>query len=139
MTRRQARETALKVLFQVDLGKVPWQSALSHMVEMDGLEGHDLEFLKTLVTGTVSNLEDIDAVISKRAVDWKLDRMLSTDRNILRLATFELLHSDVPPGVTVNEAVELAKAYGDENSGRFVNGILGNVVRQERRPADPEG
>lgn len=139
MTRRQARETALRVMFQVDVGKIPWQTALSHMIEMDDLEGQDIDFLRTLVTGAVSHLADIDAIISRRAVDWKLDRMMGTDRNILRLATFEILYSDVPPGVTVNEAVELAKAYGDESSGRFVNGILGNVVRHERPPAGPEG
>ncbi|MDI3281073.1 MAG: transcription antitermination factor NusB, partial [Bacillota bacterium] len=74
----------------------------------------------------------IDRVISQYAIDWHLDRMANIDRNILRLAVYELLFlPDVPASVSVNEAVELAKKYGDVNSPRFINGILGNVVRQE--------
>lgn len=130
MTRRAAREEAFKVIFQVDLGKNPWVEALSRVLEDSSLSEESRLFLKQLVEGTMTHLSEIDAEISKYAQDWKLDRMLSTDRNILRMSIYELKYQkDIPAGVTVNEAVELAKIYGDEDSGRFINGILGNFIR----------
>lgn len=130
MTRRAAREEAFKVIFQVDLGKNPWVEALSRVLEDSSLSEESRLFLKQLVEGTMTHLSEIDAEISKYAQDWKLDRMLSTDRNILRMSIYELKYQkDIPAGVTVNEAVELAKIYGDEDSGRFINGILGNIIR----------
>lgn len=130
MTRRAAREEAFKVIFQVDLGKNRWTEALSHILKDLSLSEESRLFLKQLVEGTMTHLAEIDAEISKYAQDWKLDRMLSTDRNILRMSIYELKYQkDIPAGVTVNEAVELAKIYGDEDSGRFINGILGNIIR----------
>lgn len=130
MTRRAAREEAFKVIFQVDLGKNPWTEALSRILKDLSLSEESRLFLKQLVEGTMTHLAEIDAEISKYAQDWKLDRMLSTDRNILRMSIYELIYQkDIPAGVTVNEAVELAKIYGDEDSGRFINGILGNIIR----------
>ena len=131
MSRRQAREIAFKVLFQADVGRNPWQEILPRtMAEVD-LPEKSREFLAASVQGTVSHLKEIDAVIARYAVDWPLERMANTDRNVLRLAVHELLFMpEIPVGVTVNEAVELAKRYGDEESGRFVNGILGSVVRE---------
>lgn len=130
MTRRAAREEAFKVIFQVDLGKNPWTEALSRILNDLSLSEESRLFFKQLVEGTMTHLTEIDAEISKYAQDWKLDRMLSTDRNILRMSIYELKYQkDIPAGVTVNEAVELAKIYGDEDSGRFINGILGNIIR----------
>lgn len=130
MTRRAAREEAFKVIFQVDLGKNRWTEALSRILNELSLSEESRLFLKQLVEGTMTHLAEIDAEISKYAQDWKLERMLSTDRNILRMSIYELKYlKDIPAGVTVNEAVELAKIYGDEDSGRFVNGILGNIIR----------
>jgi len=130
MTRRAAREEAFKIIFQVDLGRSSWKEILSHNLDKLNLSESSQLFLKELVEGTMTHLAEIDAEITKYALDWKLERMLSTDRNILRMAVYELkFRNDIPAGVTVNEAVELAKVYGDEDSGKFVNGILGNIVR----------
>lgn len=130
MTRRAAREEAFKLIFEIDLGKNPWKEVLARSLKDSGLsEAGDL-FLRQLVEGTMTHLTEIDAEITKYAQDWKLDRMLSTDRNILRLSLYELKYqNDIPPGVSANEAVELAKTYGDDDSGRFINGILGNIIR----------
>jgi len=88
-------------------------------------------FAERLVQGVLTHAETIDAIIRENAANWSLERMARTDRNILRMAIYELLHvDDVPGSVTINEAVELAKIYGDADSGRFVNGILGNVLRR---------
>ena len=130
MTRRAAREEAFKIIFQVDLGRSSWKEILSHNLDDLNLSESSRLFLRQLVEGTITHLTEIDAEIAKYALDWKLERMLSTDRNILRMAVYELkFRNDIPAGVTVNEAVELAKVYGDEESGKFVNGILGNIVR----------
>ena len=130
MTRHAAREEAFKIIFQVDLGKNSWSETLSRNLKDLSLSEESRLFLKQLVEGTMTHLVEIDAEISKYAQEWKLDRMLSTDRNILRMALFELKYQkDIPAGVTVNEAVELAKVYGDDDSGRFINGILGNIIR----------
>lgn len=140
MTRRQARETAMKVLFQVDIGKNDVDTAMKHMLAEDSASETDVSFLKRLVEGTTANLSEIDRVLTETAVEWKLERMLGTDRNILRLAVYEILFCpDIPDSATVNEAVELAKTYGDDHSGKFVNGILGNVIRGGRRVDTPKG
>lgn len=140
MTRRQARETAMKVLFQVDIGKIDVDAAMKYMLAEDLASETDVSFLKRLVEGTTANLSEIDRVITETAVEWKLERMLGTDRNILRLAVYEIMFCpDIPDSATVNEAVELAKTYGDDHSGKFVNGILGNVIRGGRRVSTPKG
>lgn len=92
-------------------------------------------FASQLARGTAERLSEIDRLLGVFAVDWPVERMANIDRNILRLAVYELLLvPDVPASVTVNEAVELAKRYGDANSAKFVNGILGNLVRQLSAP-----
>lgn len=137
MTRRAAREEAFKIIFQVDMGKNPWKEVLSRSLDKSSLSETGQLFLKQLVEGTMTHLNTIDAEISKYAQDWKLDRMLSTDRNILRLSIYELKYQkDIPAGVSVNEAVELAKTYGDDDSGRFINGILGNIIRSSEIEAE---
>ncbi len=130
MTRRAAREEAFKIIFQIDLGKNPWKEVLSSNLRDSDLSEGGQMFLKHLVEGTMAHLAEIDAEIIKYAQDWKLDRMLSTDRNVLRMALYELkFQNEIPVGATVNEAVELAKTYGDDDSARFINGILGNIIR----------
>ncbi len=130
MTRHAAREEAFKIIFQIDLGKNPWKEVLASNLKDSDLSEAGRMFLKELVEGTMAHLAEIDAEIAKLAQDWKLDRMLSTDRNILRMSLYELkFQKDIPVGATVNEAVELAKTYGDDDSGRFINGILGNFIR----------
>ncbi|MDA8213441.1 MAG: transcription antitermination factor NusB [Clostridia bacterium] len=129
MARRQARETALKSLFQVDIGKVPVEAAFENVVKEFEVEEGARKFARELVFGTVDHLKPIDEIIRRVAVDWNLERMANVDRNILRLALYEIYYrSDVPNAVAVNEAVEMAKIYSTEESGKFVNGILGKVV-----------
>lgn len=131
MARRQAREAALKTMFQMDVGKIEKDSALQNVLEEFPLEGEDGIFARDLVTGASQHLEEIDDIITRVAVDWHLERMAGVDRSILRLALYEILYrQDVPNAVAVNEAVELAKLYSTDESGKFVNGVLGKVVTQ---------
>lgn len=130
MSRRTAREVAVRALFQIDVGRARPERALEYNIDEMALPREYVPFARRLVEGALAHAEEIDGIIQKYATNWSIDRMLRTDRNILRMAIYELLHeSDVPGSVTVNEAVELAKLYGDADSGKFVNGILGNVLR----------
>lgn len=130
MSRRLAREAALRVLFQVEVGHSDVQEAIRYNASELGLDEGGRSFAASLCLGTLEHRAEIDRVIEEYAVDWRVERMPYVDRNILRMAVYELLYGDgVPASVAVNEAVELAKVYGDRDSGRFINGILGNVVR----------
>ncbi|HYM68327.1 MAG TPA: transcription antitermination factor NusB [bacterium] len=131
--RRRAREAALGVLFQMDLGKLSLEEALA---SARGREWppDDWTLIVTLARGTRAHLAAIDALIASAAEHWTLERMATVDRNILRMAIFELETSGTPVGVVINEAVELAKRYSTEESGRFVNGLLGKVVRSGLPP-----
>ncbi|MGM9570599.1 MAG: transcription antitermination factor NusB [bacterium] len=130
MKRRLARELVLKTLFQIDLGKVDTALALETVLEEED-NTWIKEFVRSLVKGTGEHQEKIDQLIEQYSTDWKLDRMAAVDRNLLRLAIYEILYMpDIPSAVSINEAVELAKVYGSDESAKFVNGILGNLVRQ---------
>jgi len=127
--RRKAREKALQCLFEFDLGKTDLSKILER-VGRSRLKGEAKNFLKTLLKGTVENLSLIDSKISKLASKWRLERIANVDRNILRLTLYEILFlDDIPPAVSINEAVEIAKKYGTEESSKFVNGILGGLLR----------
>ncbi len=126
--RRRAREAALQVLFQMDVGRLSPEDALASVAAPDWLPV-DWALVETLVRGTRANLAPIDAMIARVAEHWTIERMAAVDRNILRMAIFELQHTATPVRVIINEAVELAKRYSTEDSGRFVNGLLGNMVR----------
>jgi len=137
MSRRLTRELAFKIIFQIDMGRNPWKEVLTRAISESTLSEKSGAFLEQLVKGTIQYLKEIDAELMKYAEGWKLERMASTDRNILRMALYEIRYlKDIPPGVTVNEAVELSKKYGDDDSGKFVNGILGNIIRSMEREND---
>ena len=92
----------------------------------------DREFIEQLVKGVDSKQDEIDAVLQPIAPEWPIDQIARMDRIVLRIGTYELLHSsDAPPKVVINEAVELAKAFGGDNSSKFINGVLGTVLRQQ--------
>lgn len=135
MSRRKAREMALQTLFQLDFNEdITLEAALDMVIgEYEAVADKDREYARTLVDGAKSSQTEIDEIITKSAYDWKLDRMPGVDRNIVRLAIFEMKFSPetMPAGVVINEAVELAKEYGTEDSGRFVNGILGAMVKNK--------
>jgi transcription antitermination protein NusB len=128
MMRRRAREAALGVLFQMDLGKLSLAEALDTVKGPDWVLD-DWTLVVTLARGTRQNLPQIDTLIARVAEHWTLARMATVDRNILRMAIFELMSEATPVGVVINEAVEMAKRYSTEESGRFVNGMLGKIVR----------
>lgn len=123
-SRREARERALTLLYEAEAKSVdPAEVLASLPVEPE-------PFTIELVVGVSDHLAEIDDVISARSVGWPLERMPSLDRAVLRLATFELLHrDDIPTAATINEAVELAKTFSTDDSGKFVNGVLSAVAR----------
>jgi len=131
LKRRKAREIALKVLFQVDVARADPAQAMSYLLEEEKVPEEASRFAEEIVRGTLSNLKSIDGYLDELSRDWPLERMGNVDRNVLRMACFELLYrEDIPAGVTINEAVELAKVYGDSGSGKFVNGILGSLAQR---------
>ena len=127
MKRRTAREKALQALFQIDLSDTDAQEAINHVLE----EKKRDEYLEFLVNGTVENLGEIDGIIMNNLENWTIDRLNNIDRNILRIATFEMLKStDVPVNVVIDEAIEIAKAFGDDQSSKFVNAVLSKIKKQ---------
>lgn len=129
MSRRQARERALQVMYQFDLAGADQTEAFKYMDESLGILTSDGEFAERLVNGTVANLERIDSIIAAISKDWDINRMARVDRNIMRLALYEIYFcDDIPNSVSVNEAVEIGKVFGGDESGKFINGILGKVI-----------
>ncbi len=142
--RHLARSIVLQTLFEWDTTHVSEQestSILERNVSEFGGDGADRVFMETLLTGILAKRADIDLIIAKAAPDWPLERIAPIDRNILRLGLFELLFADrtqVPAKVAINEAIELAKTFGGESSGRFVNGVLGAVYKEIGEPGKEE-
>ena len=135
-TRRQARELALQFLYQFDSLKESSDDSedveelLSSFWDRNeiSVDKETQEFSSVLVRGSCSNTNTIDQVINKHSEHWRLKRMSTIDRNILRIAIYELLYlSNIPPAVTINEAVELGKRFGTKESGAFINGILDKI------------
>ncbi|RJQ39110.1 MAG: transcription antitermination factor NusB [Dehalococcoidia bacterium] len=126
--RRKARSLVLRALYECDaIGHDP-EAALAGLLELEALSEANAAFARDLVSGVMSNLKIIDVKIREFAPAWPLDQLSCIDRNILRLAIFEiLLDNKVPVKAAINEAVELAKAFGSESSSRFINGVLGSV------------
>ncbi|MPL84349.1 Transcription antitermination protein NusB [bioreactor metagenome] len=136
MSRRKAREVALQVLFQMDFNTAGKEEALDAVIaEAGDLSGKAQEYAQALVEGTQSKQEKIDEIIAGISSDWKVERMAGVDRNIVRIAIYEIKLSgeQIPPNVAINEAVELAKKFGTEESGRFVNGILGTLAKGQQK------
>ncbi len=133
--RSRARELALQFLYQLDLRG---EELLPESREFIRSEEKDLEtgkFAQRLVEGTFEHRSEIDRMIQDVAQNWNISRMAVVDRNVLRLATFELLHcQDIPPKVAINEAIELGKRYSTSNSGAFINGILDKIMNRSPAP-----
>ena len=129
MSRRQARELALQILFQIDLGQASPETAFQYTIQGKDLDRESTEFIRRIVFGTLQNLKILDKAIVSVSRDWDLGRMAVVDRNIMRMALFEIFYcEDIPGSVSLNEAIELAKIFGTDDSGRFVNGVLGKIV-----------
>jgi N utilization substance protein B len=137
---------AVQMLYQSDLGKMSLESVFAAFrpdeylqPEKGGQErtdsGEAFCYARTLVEGTLEHLAEIDSIIRRQAEHWRLERMPAVDRNILRLAVFEFLYeTDVPKLVILDEAIELAKEFGTEQSGRFVNGVLDGILKTQTLP-----
>jgi len=130
----------MQSLFEWDFKQYPNEEALPILrrnIDEFGPGLEQVEFLESLVSGVVKKQKIVDEIIEKAAPDWPLEKIAVVDRNVLRLGLYELLFGDrdqVPPKVAINEAIELAKSFGGENSGRFVNGVLGAVYREIGEP-----
>ena len=149
-SRRRAREFALQALYQADITESPPSEALESL--WDGLldttgapanrpaEEDEIQFARRIARGVERNKDELDALIEKSSVNWRLVRMPVVDRNILRLSAFEILYCpDVPSSVAINEAVELAKRFGDKDSRAFVNGILDRIAGDSGRGGRKHG
>lgn len=133
MSRRsRAREVVLQILYQDDLNP-DHDLLLSDEFVRNRLKHHAevIDFALALLWGTRRNRPELDAMLISRADNWSLRRMAVTDRNILRLAAYEILYTDTPGRVAINEAVELAKRFGSKQSAQFVNGILDGLLRND--------
>jgi len=143
--RHLSRSIVLQTLFEWDQGdmeKTEASVALSRNVEEFAQNKSDMPFMSGLLDGVISKKPELDLIIEKAAPEWPIDRISPVDRNILRLGLYELLFADrsqVPAKVAINEAIELAKQFGGDNSSRFINGVLGAVYKEIGEPGKDEG
>lgn len=125
MNRHKAREKAFQTLFQLDMNEDEVNLAMESLKEE---EKKDL-FLTMLIEGVINYKESIDVKIGENLENWSLERIAAVERTILRLAVYELLYvDDIPQNVSINEAIELAHTFGDEQSGKFINGVLSKII-----------
>ena len=135
--RSKAREVALCLLYQIEITKFDFKQALANYCENFPQRSEIIDFSSLLAKGVLENLPKIDSLIKTYVKNWEIKRMAVVDRNVLRIATFELFFlDDIPPKVSINEAIELAKRFGDIDSPRFVNGILDKIYKSERASKD---
>jgi N utilization substance protein B len=127
-TRRRAREVALQALYEMDIAGHEPVPALDRLIENARFDEQYAELARTLLNGVIQRLGELDAIIEKTAPMWPAEQLSAVDRNILRIAIREFLVDNLTPtGAAINEAVELAKRYGSDSSGKFVNGVLGSL------------
>ena len=138
--RTKGREYALQMLYQADIRHTGQQEIAAAFWQEEPEAAPDVRaFANELFAGTLSHLDEIDGLITRHADNWAMKRMAVIDRNILRLGVFELLHlADVPPKVSINEGIELAKRFGDAESSKFINGIL-DAVHKATHAAKSDG
>ncbi len=136
--RRQARMIALQTLYEHDVAQHALTEVLQRHVEERHLPSPVVEYAEALVLGVDEHLADIDAHIQSTAREWPLQQMARIDKNILRLAIYEILFNNtVPAKAAINEAVELAKIFGSDTSSRFINGVLGTIFNRAQQPPTP--
>lgn len=122
---------ALQVLFAADVGRTPEEIAFKHVLEETALQPADASFARELVVGVLRHCRELDRLLEQYSVGWQINRMPAVDRNILRLGLYELLYleEEIPPSVAINEAIELAKVFSEEEAGPFINGVLDSIRR----------
>ena len=134
--RREARERAMQILFEYEVNPRDLPEVFRDFWSDKSSDSASTAFTEELVRGTVDHLAQVDEVIRQHARNWDLPRIGRVDRNVMRIALYEMLfREDIPPVVSINEAVEIAKQFGDSGSGKFVNGILDRVKEGLDRPA----
>jgi N utilization substance protein B len=134
-TRRKARELTLQLLYQRELTNANPEEMQANFEEWKGSSESVRSFANQLLDGVLLNLDEIDHELTTQTSHWRLDRLAAVDRNILRLAFYELLFQrDTPPAVVIDEAIEIAKRFGSGESARFVNGVLDGFLKRRGRP-----
>ncbi len=129
--RRKSRELALQALYHLDIVKEDPEALLQLFWENFSPQEEVKAFCSSLIEGAWRKREEIDELVKRNCENWRVERMAIVDRNILRMAVFELLYcSDIPYKVTLNEAIEMAKKFGSEDSGSFINGVLDRIAKQ---------
>ena len=140
--RHLSRTIAMQTLYEWDFNhrSQKLQEVLEHSIHEQGVGLQDTSFIEALVKGVTKNLKDIDEIITKHAPDWPIDKMTVVDRNVLRLGIYELQFTEnkIPPKVVINEAIEMAKTFGGDSSGKFVNGVLGAIYGKMEQEAPEE-
>lgn len=135
MSRRRARTVVVQLLYEDDLNPrhdlVASDRFLRHRLHQDAAL---VEFARELLAGVRRNRPELDRLLTETAVNWSLQRMAVTDRNVLRLGAYEIVFAKTPPAIVINEAIELARQFGTEQSGPFVNGLLDRLARGQRSP-----
>lgn len=125
MKRHEAREKAFQILFQLDVNDNEPEQAISNFLE----SAQNNDFMDLLVNGVAEHKEELDTIIANNLEHWSLERIASVERTIIRIAVLEInFLEDIPTSVSINEAIELANLYGDEKSGKFVNGVLSKII-----------
>jgi N utilization substance protein B len=138
-SRSKAREVALCLLYQIEVSKVDFQGALQDYLDTYPQKEEVVDFARLIIENVITELPKIDNLIKKYVKNWEIERMAVVDRNILRIGCFELIFlEDVPPKVSINEAIELAKRFGDIDSPRFVNGVLDKIYKMEGKQKNGE-
>ena len=135
--RSRAREVVLQVLYQDDVNPDSKQESEAFLRRRLHSDDELQDFARTLLSGTREHVAEVDRILTETAANWTLQRMAVTDRNILRLGGYEILFGSTPPRAAINEAVELAKRYGSEQSPQFVNGILDKLLAKKEANANP--
>jgi N utilization substance protein B len=132
-TARMARELAMKVLFQIDVGRLPADEAITLAFEEVPTGASEQRYVRETIRGVLDHQPEIDRIIDSLAEGWRIERMANVDKNVLRIAIYELMRRpDAPPARVIDHAVDMAKKYSTAESGKFVNGILGAYVRQRQ-------
>lgn len=128
VNRKMAREMAVRFLFQIEFQRVNIKEQVEDFLDSVEIEDYDKDYFLEIINGVINSLKEIDEIIESKAKGWTIDRMAKMDLPILRVAIYEMKHrEDIPVGVSINEAVELAKKFGTDDSSRFINGLLGQV------------
>ena len=143
MNRRKSRELAMKLLYQMSINKEDYDSVMCNLkesIECDlrseediDLKEIDMEYIARIIKGVQENMETIDSEIEKYLVNWKLNRLSKIDLTIMRICTYEIMFEiDIPNKVSINEGLELAKKYSEENSASFINGVIDNIIKNKK-------